>query len=61
MNEKEIASILERRLCSVYCDTCDSDKTEANCEYCTRKTMMWGISKEYAKSIAEEILREGIK
>jgi predicted Fe-S protein YdhL (DUF1289 family) len=57
MNQEEkkqaIATILLNKLCSVYCDTCD----EEYCEGCNRKEMNWGLSKNSANYLAEEILK----
>lgn len=45
---------------TVYCNTCrggekDDDVAE-RCDGCNRKSSYWGISKEYAGEIADEIL-----
>ena len=55
-SKEEIIEILINSLDSVYCDTCSSNLSGEHCEECIRKQMNWGISENYAKMIADEIL-----
>jgi hypothetical protein len=55
-NKEEIVEILMDYFESVYCDSCEHDDS-GRCDECHRKAMNWGISEDYAKKIAEEILK----
>jgi len=59
--QKRIVEILQGKLRSVYCDTCVEKMETDACDYCVRKSMGWGISKEFAENIANTILDEETK
>lgn len=50
----KITKLLIDKLDSVYCHTCKHYDSDV-CDDCTRKSMMWAISKSYANKIAENI------
>lgn len=52
----EIVETLMGYLDSVYCDSCDAKDNGHKCDECHRKAMNWGISEDYAKIIADDIL-----
>jgi recombinational DNA repair protein RecR len=54
----QIQEVLQAHLRSVGCATCEGNKTKEYCKYCTpiQHNNMWRISREYAESIAEDIL-----
>ena len=52
-SKKEIIEILMYNFDSVYCDTCNGKE----CDGCYRKYMNWGLSFNFAESVAEEILK----
>jgi len=44
---------------SIYCGTCiASESDEDRCDDCVRKSIGWGISEDYAKEIADRIIKE---
>ena len=51
-----IVKILMESFSSVYCDTWKNDEIDNICENCHRKSINWGISESYAKSIASYIV-----
>ena len=53
--EDKIVKILMDNLSSVYCDTC-GPREEDDCEYCHRKSMMWGLSENTARKLARKIM-----
>lgn len=53
MNER-IRDFLMGYFSDVYCDTCIRQDTD-KCEYCHRKSMLWGISNSTAEYCAIEI------
>ena len=55
-NKEEIVDILMGYFDSVYCDSCEHDDT-SRCDECHRKAMNWGISEDFAKKVAEEIVK----
>jgi hypothetical protein len=55
--KEEIVEIIMGYFGSVYCDSCESNKTSNKCDECHRKAMNWGISEDYAGKIADEILK----
>lgn len=59
--EEKIKEILENSFECVYCDTCAEYCNEDVCDYCHRKNMNWGISEDYAKIVAQKIIREIFK
>lgn len=60
--EEKIIKILTDELCYCYCDNCEFgnwDKyQDTRCDDCHRKYQNWRLSKETAKSIAKQIIRE---
>lgn len=55
--EQEIIDILKHHFSNVYCDTCGNDGKETPCDCCYRKSMLWTISDNTAKEIAQEIVQ----
>lgn len=61
MSEKAVRYV-EESLSDIYCDSCKDNGNLDICNYCHRKSMMWGISHETAASIVDgivKILKEG--
>lgn len=58
----KIVDILMNELSDVYCNNCcgndnnEDDEDYNRCEYCHRKSMYWGLSKETAERLANEII-----
>ena len=62
MNSEKAVKYVEESLSDIYCDTCKDKDNLDICDYCHRKSMMWGISHETAASIVDgivKILKEG--
>lgn len=55
-NSEKIQKLLKYVFSHVYCDTCSSNETSEDCEYCHRKYMNWSISDNTATAVSEEIL-----
>lgn len=55
--EQEIADILINHFSNVYCDTCGNEGKDTPCDCCYRKSMLWTISENTAKEIAQEIAK----
>ena len=53
-----IIELLQQYLSSAGCSTCEGNKNKKYCKYCTpiQHNNMWRISREYAETIAEDIL-----
>jgi len=56
MKAEQIVDILVNELSSVYCNNCAWGDSQEHCEDCHRKSMMWGISEDTAKRLADNIL-----
>lgn len=60
--KNKIETILYDKLVNVYCNNCRYNNEIAidderwSCDDCHRKNIEWGISKEKAKEISEEII-----
>ena len=54
----EITKVIQQYLRSAGCSTCEGNKTREYCQYCTpiQHNNMWRVSRDYAESIAEDIL-----
>lgn len=57
MKTEKIVQYVEESLSSVYCNTCKNSGNYDVCDYCHRKSMMWGISREAAESIVDGIVK----
>ena len=55
-SKEQIIGLLKDTFESVYCDTCEHEDS-GRCDECHRKAMNWGISENFAKKVAEEILK----
>jgi hypothetical protein len=54
--KEELVEILTQSLADIYCYNCYYKGSEDNCDECSRKSMNWAISDEYAEKIADKIL-----
>lgn len=55
MTKEEQVSFLEEYFSSVYCDTCRYRYDNGACDYCHRKAMNWGLSKDAAEEIIKKL------
>lgn len=56
--KEEIVEFLFEHFSSVYCNNCEYNDSEYNCDYCNRKSMGWALSKNDAERIANWVLKE---
>lgn len=56
MKTEKAVKYVEESLSDIYCDSCKERGNWDICDYCRRKSMMWGISHEKAESIVDGIV-----